>query len=57
MFKKYEIIFSENRLVADNSHEISCFIIFEKAAKFEIVVFCKLKVGLYGLSNQLESFI
>ena len=25
------------------------FVIFEKAAKFEIVVCCKLKVALYGL--------
>ena len=25
------------------------FVIFEKAAKFEIVICCKLKVALYGL--------
>ena len=36
-------IFLENRLPADNSHEISSLlVIFEKAAKFEIVVCCKL---------------
>ena len=45
------MIFHENRLPADDSHEISCLIvIFEKAAKFEIVVCCKVKVALYGLS-------
>ena len=27
------------------------FVIFEKAAKFEIVVCCKLSVALYGLST------
>ena len=38
--KKSGLIFHENRLPADDSHEI-CLIIFEKAAKFEIVVCCK----------------
>ena len=43
------MIFRENRLPADDSHEISVlFVIFEKAAKFEIVVCCKLWVALYG---------
>ena len=34
------MIFHENRLPADDSHEISCLIcfFFEKAAKFEIVI-------------------
>ena len=37
------MIFHENRLPADDSHEISCLIvIFEKVAKFEIVVCCQL---------------
>ena len=37
------MIFHENRLPADDSHEISCLICyFEKAAKFEIVVCCKI---------------
>ena len=37
---KKGMIFLENRLPADDSHEISCHIfIFERAAKFEIV-FC-----------------
>ena len=41
--KKIRLIFHENRLPADDSHEISyLFVIFEKAAKFEIVVCCKL---------------
>ena len=31
-------------------------VIFEKAAKFEIVVCCKFKVALYGLSD-LKVFI
>ena len=28
------------------------FVIFEKASKFEIVVYCKLKVALYGLTHR-----
>ena len=40
--KKSGMIFHENRLPADDSHEISCLVIFEKAAKFEIVICCKL---------------
>ena len=41
------MIFHENRLPADDSHEISCplFVIFEKAAKFEIVVCGALRVA------------
>ena len=39
------MVFQENRLPADDSHEISkyhtLFVIFEKAGKFEIVVCCK----------------
>ena len=36
------MIFHENRLLADDSHEISCFfVIFEKAANFEIAICCK----------------
>ena len=59
LFQKYQIkldIFHENRLPADDSHEIyhalfvvvsqdiyhALFVIFEKAEKFEIVVCCKL---------------
>ena len=43
--------FHENRLPADDSHEISSLICyFEKAANFEIVVCCKLYVALSGLS-------
>ena len=41
--KKKGMICHENRLSADNSHEISCLICyFEKAAQFEIVFCCKL---------------
>ena len=41
--KKKGMIFHENRLPADNSYEISYLICyFQKAAKFEIVVCCKL---------------
>ena len=41
------MIFHENRLPADDSYEISFLIfIFEKAAKFEIVVCCNFKVAL-----------
>ena len=41
--KKEGMIFHENHLPADDSHEISCLIvIFENAAKFEIVVCCKM---------------
>ena len=41
------MVLHENRLPADGSHEISClFVIFENAAKFEIVVCCKL-LALY----------
>ena len=32
------------------------FVIFEKAAKFEMVVFCKLKVALYGLIQSSHMF-
>ena len=48
------MIFHENRLPEDDSHKYHSllnFVIFEKAAKFEIVVCCKLKVALYGLSH------
>ena len=41
--KKQGMMFHENRLPADDPHEISCLIFyFEKAARFEIVVCCKL---------------
>ena len=41
--KKKGMIFHENRLLADDSHEISCLIvIFKKVAKFKIVVCCNL---------------
>ena len=56
--QNYGMMFHENRLPADDSHEISClrivcqqrilmkyhalFVIFEKAVKFEIGVCCKL---------------
>ena len=43
--KKQGMIFHENCLQADNSHEISGLILFfflKKAAKFEIVVCCKM---------------
>ena len=36
--KKTGMIFHENCLPADGSREISCLLIFEKSAKFEIVV-------------------
>ena len=39
--KKICMIFHENRLPADESHEISC-LIFEKTAEIEIIVCCKL---------------
>ena len=46
------MIFHENRLAADDSHEISCLICFlENAAQFEIVVCCKLQVALNGLNE------
>ena len=32
------------------------FVIFEKAAKFYIVVCCKLKVALYGLNAENKDF-
>ena len=43
-FRKKGMIFHENRLPTDDSHEISCLFchFFEKAAKLEIVVCCKL---------------
>ena len=45
------MMLNENRLPVDDSHEISFLICyFEKAAKFEIVVCCKLKVALLGLT-------
>ena len=46
------MVFHETHLPADDSHEISCLISYfgKKAAKFEIVVCCKLKVALYGLN-------
>ena len=44
------MILHENRLPAEDSHEYhALFVIIEKAAKFEIVICCKLKVALYGL--------
>ena len=50
------MILHENRL-PDNSHEIICFVIFEKAAKFEIAACCKLQVALYGLNALQNTFI
>ena len=45
------MILHENRLPADDSHEISCLICyFENVAKFEMVVCYKLKVALKGLT-------
>ena len=65
------MIFHENRLPADDSHEISrrydiswessasrrfawnimpYLLFLKKAAKFEIVICCKLQVALYGLT-------
>ena len=52
------MVFHESLLPADESHEISClicysreisylFVGFEKAAKFEIIICCKLQVALY----------
>ena len=36
---------------ADDSHEIACFVCcLKREVEFEIVVRCKLKVALYGLS-------
>ena len=47
------MIFHENRLPADDSHETSSLICyFRKSAKFEIVVCCKLG-GVYGLNLQM----
>ena len=42
------MILHENRLPADDSHEVLCpyMLFFEKAAKFEIVVCCKFLVAL-----------
>ena len=34
---------------------LDLFVIFEKAAKFEIVVCCKLKVTLHGLTPLVHS--
>ena len=51
--KKSGMIFHENRLPADDSHEIACLIYyFEKSAKFGIVVCCKFYVALYGLTSR-----
>ena len=45
--QKKGMILHENRLPADDTHEISCLICyFEKAAKFETVVCCKLLLAL-----------
>ena len=45
-FRKVRYNIHENRLLADDSHEISCLICyFEKAAVFETVVCCKLYIG------------
>ena len=46
-------------LLADNSHEISyLFVIFEKAAKFEIVVGCALRVNNnYDIANIFSHFL
>ena len=51
------MIFHENRLPADDSHEIYIMpylLLFEKAAKLEIVVCCKLQVELYGLKHRMR---
>ena len=49
------MILHENRRPADYSREISCLICyFLKAAKFAIVVCCKLYVALYGLTLQVS---
>ena len=51
------MIFHENPLPTDDSHKYhALFVIFEKAAKLEIVVCCKLYVALYELDH-LKSFI
>ena len=42
IFEKKCMIFQENLLPPDDSHEMLCLVIFEYAAKFEIVVCCKL---------------
>ena len=55
------------RIVVWNNMKIVCkqtilmkyqalFVIFEKAAKFEIVVCCKLKVALLGLNLNLMAY-
>ena len=53
------MILHENCLPADNSHELSCLICYfeKKAAKFEIVVCCKLWVALYGLRHHRTSLV
>ena len=54
------MIFYENCLPADNSHEISClnFVIFEKAAKFEIIVGVALRVhNNYDIANIFSHFL
>ena len=52
-FRKEEgIILHENRLPADDSHEISYLICYlEKAAKFETVVCCKKIGGALRINN------
>ena len=53
------MIFHENRLPADDSHEMSClfFVIFEKAEKIEIVVCCKVQVVLKGLTLEFHWYL
>ena len=45
--KQFDGVFSQQTILM-KYHEL--FVIFEKAANFEIVVCCKLKVALYGLN-------
>ena len=47
------MIFHENRLLTILMKYHAIFVIFEKAAKFENFVCCKLKVALYGLDLEV----
>ena len=50
------MIYHENRLPAEDSHEILFIIVFfEKATKFEIVVCCKLYLVCHLLSLEVSA--
>ena len=46
------MIFHENRLLADDSQEISCLICFEKVANLKLSSAANHRWSLYGLINE-----